>query len=114
MRLGRSAFRFGEMPKTDCLLQILGFDILLLEDLQPILLEINACPSLSLAHETLGDTESLENLPPTSSVVDEAIKFPLVLDTLRLVMDESDGNTRFGWVELELSLAATFDIYDFC
>lgn len=65
------------------ILQILGFDILLTKDLQPKLLEINACPSLSLGHE------SDENNPMLASVVDEAIKIPLVLDTLKLVMNQS-------------------------
>lgn len=36
-------------------LQILGFDILLTKDLRPILLEVNASPSLTIGH----------TLPPT-------------------------------------------------
>lgn len=70
------------MCKIICNFKILGFDILLTKDLQPKLLEINACPSLSLSHE------SDENNPVLASVVDEAIKVPLVRDTLLLVMNQ--------------------------
>lgn len=58
----------------------MGFDVLLTENLKPILLEINACPSLSLGHkpEIMEDgaleEANLENQEPEISVVDEAIK----------------------------------------
>jgi tubulin polyglutamylase TTLL11 len=79
-------------------LQILGFDILLTDDLRPILLEINACPSLSLGHDPDSSGSEEENASPNISVVDEAIKVPLVFDTLRLLMDELDVSKpqRFG------------------
>ena len=62
-------------------LQILGFDILLLDDGQPILLEVNANPSLRIDYENeigLGIYEYIH------SPVDEEIKKPVVYDTLLL------------------------------
>lgn len=67
--------------------QIIGFDILLRKNLQPILLEINACPSLSISHTV----DEGENANSTHSVIDEAIKVPLVRDTLLLVTDKYDN-----------------------
>ena len=57
-------------------------DILVTEDLKPILLEVNANPSLRLDHEVEGGAGVTESQP---SPVDEEIKIPLVKDTLRLL-----------------------------
>ncbi|XP_071499177.1 tubulin polyglutamylase TTLL11-like [Diadema antillarum] len=62
--------------------QILGFDVLLASNLQPILLEVNANPSLRLDFENHLPNGSVELLP---SPVDEEIKIPLVTDVLRLM-----------------------------
>ena len=62
--------------------QILGFDILLLSDGKPMLLEVNSNPSLRIDYER-------EVLPGIFeyiySQVDTEIKKPLVHDTLLLV-----------------------------
>lgn len=63
------------------LLQILGFDILLTDSCVPMLLEVNANPSLRIDFE--------QEIAPgiyeyVHSPVDEEIKRPLVMDTLIL------------------------------
>jgi tubulin polyglutamylase TTLL11 len=75
-------------PRTDesislflCSLQILGFDILLTDTGQPMLLEVNASPSLRIDFEQEVAAGIYECVP---SPVDEEIKRPLVLDTLIL------------------------------
>ncbi|EYB93101.1 hypothetical protein Y032_0186g1078 [Ancylostoma ceylanicum] len=66
--------------------QIVGFDIMVREDGSPILLEVNACPSLTIDHGG-PDGDSRQK-----SVVDEVIKIPLVRDTLLLVTGQlQDG-----------------------
>ncbi|XP_077987088.1 tubulin polyglutamylase TTLL11-like [Glandiceps talaboti] len=62
--------------------QILGLDILITSDLKPYILEGNGSPSLCLEHESEtapGVTEMV------SSPIDEIIKIPLVMETLKLV-----------------------------
>ncbi|KAJ6651706.1 hypothetical protein lerEdw1_020696, partial [Lerista edwardsae] len=61
-------------PGPSCF-QILGFDILLMKTLKPVLLEVNANPSMKIEHEK-------EYIP---SPVDEDIKVAVIRDTLRLV-----------------------------
>ena len=62
--------------------QILGFDILLQADGKPVLLEVNANPSLRIDFEHEVAPGILEHI---HSPVDEEIKRPLVMDTLLLV-----------------------------
>nr|XP_022325893.1 tubulin polyglutamylase TTLL11-like isoform X3 [Crassostrea virginica] len=59
--------------------QVLGFDILLLQNLKPILLEINASPSLSLDSEQEVSPGVFEYV---LSPKDEEVKYPLIRDTL--------------------------------
>ncbi|CAJ0610044.1 unnamed protein product [Cylicocyclus nassatus] len=76
---------FSGMEGPQCF-QIVGFDIMVRSDGFPILLEVNACPSLTIDHGG-SDTE-----PRQRSVVDEVIKIPLVRDTLLLVTGQlEDG-----------------------
>ena len=71
--------------------QILGFDVILQEDGQPILLEVNANPSLRIDFEH----EVAPGIPEyIHSPVDEEIKRPLVMDTLLLVAPRTRSATR--------------------
>ncbi|XP_040338134.1 tubulin polyglutamylase TTLL11 isoform X10 [Herpailurus yagouaroundi] len=62
--------------------QILGFDILLMKNLKPILLEVNANPSMRIEHEQELSPGVFENVP---SLVDEEVKVAVIRDTLRLM-----------------------------
>ena len=62
--------------------QILGFDILLLEDGKPMLLEVNSNPSLRIDYEREVKPGIYEYI---YSQVDTTIKKPLVHDTLLLL-----------------------------
>ncbi|NXY05882.1 TTL11 polyglutamylase, partial [Pteruthius melanotis] len=68
-------------PGPTCF-QILGFDILLTKTLNPVLLEVNANPSMRIEHEQEVSPGVFENLP---SPVDEGVKVAVIRDTLRLV-----------------------------
>ncbi|NXD26312.1 TTL11 polyglutamylase, partial [Spelaeornis formosus] len=68
-------------PGPTCF-QILGFDILLLKNLKPMLLEVNANPSMRIEHEQELSPGVFENVP---SPVDEEVKVAVIRDTLRLV-----------------------------
>ncbi|XP_006865782.1 PREDICTED: tubulin polyglutamylase TTLL11 [Chrysochloris asiatica] len=68
-------------PGPTCF-QILGFDILLMKNLKPILLEVNANPSMRIEHEHELSPGVFENVP---SVVDEEVKVAVIRDTLRLM-----------------------------
>ncbi|XP_038230223.1 tubulin polyglutamylase TTLL11 isoform X3 [Dermochelys coriacea] len=68
-------------PGPTCF-QILGFDILLMKNLKPVLLEVNANPSMRIEHEQELSPGVFENVP---SAVDEEIKVAVIRDTLRLM-----------------------------
>ncbi|XP_015222495.2 tubulin polyglutamylase TTLL11 [Lepisosteus oculatus] len=68
-------------PGPTCF-QILGFDILLMKNLKPILLEVNANPSMRIEHEQEVSPGVFEYVP---SPVDEEVKVGVIRDTLRLV-----------------------------
>ncbi|XP_028664850.1 tubulin polyglutamylase TTLL11 [Erpetoichthys calabaricus] len=68
-------------PGPTCF-QILGFDILLMKNLKPILLEVNANPSMKIEHEQEVSPGVFEHVP---SPVDEEVKVGVIRDTLRLV-----------------------------
>ncbi|EDV28153.1 uncharacterized protein TRIADDRAFT_53460 [Trichoplax adhaerens] len=61
---------------------ILGFDVILDEDLKPHLLEVNANPSLNIEHERYNKRGISSNV---ISPVDEYIKCQLIAETLKLV-----------------------------
>ncbi|XP_049629026.1 tubulin polyglutamylase TTLL11 [Suncus etruscus] len=68
-------------PGPTCF-QILGFDILLMKNLKPILLEVNANPSMRIEHEQELSPGVFEIVP---SLVDEEVKVAVIRDTLRLM-----------------------------
>ncbi|XP_051893355.1 tubulin polyglutamylase TTLL11 isoform X2 [Pristis pectinata] len=68
-------------PGPTCF-QILGFDILLMKNMKPVLLEVNANPSMRIEHEQEISPGVFEYVP---SPVDEEIKVAIIRDTLRLV-----------------------------
>ncbi|TSP36075.1 Tubulin polyglutamylase TTLL11 [Bagarius yarrelli] len=68
-------------PGPTCF-QILGFDILLTKNLKPVLLEVNANPSMRIEHEQEVSPGVFEYVP---SPVDEEVKVGVIRDTLRLM-----------------------------
>ncbi|CAJ0565451.1 unnamed protein product, partial [Mesorhabditis spiculigera] len=83
---------FIDKPGPQCF-QIIGFDVMIRENGEPILLEVNAAPSLTIDHQliTSADEALYEEAPlKVRSIVDEVIKVPLIRDTLLLVLNLMD------------------------
>ncbi|XP_043576201.1 tubulin polyglutamylase TTLL11 isoform X8 [Chiloscyllium plagiosum] len=71
--------------------QILGFDILLMKNMKPVLLEVNANPSMRIEHEQEISPGLFEYV---ASPVDEEIKVAIIRDTLCLVDPALKKNNR--------------------
>ncbi|EGT52576.1 CBN-TTLL-11 protein [Caenorhabditis brenneri] len=81
---------FIDSPGPQCF-QIVGFDVMIRDDGTPILLEVNAAPSLTADHVVPYPGRPLaDGGQRVRSVVDEVIKVPLVRDTLLLVLGLMD------------------------
>lgn len=72
-------------PGPSCF-QILGFDIILMNNLKPMLLEINGSPSLRIDSEVEVSPGVMEYMP---SPKDEEVKLPLIRDAMLLVAPKS-------------------------
>ncbi|XP_054514373.1 tubulin polyglutamylase TTLL11 isoform X3 [Pan troglodytes] len=88
--------------------QILGFDILLMKNLKPVLLEVNANPSMRIEHEHELSPGVFENVP---SLVDEEVKVAVIRDTLRL-MDPLKKKRENQSQQLEKPFAGKEDALD--
>ncbi|XP_064379982.1 tubulin polyglutamylase TTLL11 isoform X5 [Dromaius novaehollandiae] len=93
-------------PGPTCF-QILGFDILLMKNLKPMLLEVNANPSMRIEHEQELSPGVFENVP---SPVDEEVKVAVIRDTLRLVDPQKQKKKDIQGFPLVLTCASTFPL----
>ncbi|EDL08662.1 mCG22277, isoform CRA_a, partial [Mus musculus] len=92
-------------PGPTCF-QILGFDILLMKNLKPMLLEVNANPSMRIEHEYELSPGVFENIP---SLVDEEVKVAVIRDTLRL-MDPLKKKKEIQSQQMEKSFTSKEDL----
>ncbi|XP_052038310.1 tubulin polyglutamylase TTLL11 [Apodemus sylvaticus] len=92
-------------PGPTCF-QILGFDILLMKNLKPMLLEVNANPSMRIEHEYELSPGVFENIP---SLVDEEVKVAVIRDTLRL-MDPLKKRKEIQSQQMEKPFASKEDL----
>ncbi|KAM6431224.1 tubulin polyglutamylase TTLL11 isoform 2-T2 [Liasis olivaceus] len=92
-------------PGPSCF-QILGFDILLMKNLKPMLLEVNANPSMKIEHEREVSPGVIEYIP---SPVDEEVKVAIIRDTLRLVDPHKKKKEQVAQASAELAELAAQD-----
>ncbi|XP_010159455.1 PREDICTED: tubulin polyglutamylase TTLL11, partial [Eurypyga helias] len=95
-------------PGPTCF-QILGFDILLMKNLKPMLLEVNANPSMRIEHEQELSPGVFENVP---SPVDEEVKVAVIRDTLRLVDPQKKKRKDTQYPTLERVSEANEELLD--
>ncbi|KAM6117689.1 tubulin polyglutamylase TTLL11 [Phoenicopterus ruber ruber] len=95
-------------PGPTCF-QILGFDILLMKNLKPMLLEVNANPSMRIEHEQELSPGVFENVP---SPVDEEVKVAVIRDTLRLVDPQKNKRKDIQCQTLEQVPEANEELLD--
>ncbi|CAF1159100.1 unnamed protein product [Rotaria sordida] len=88
----------GKKQNISCF-QIVGFDIILTDHLKPILLEVNANPSLRIDFDK---ENGAGKLIYQSSPIDEEIKKPLVLETLKLALPKKKLSTFVRHVQSQV------------
>ncbi|CAM4752219.1 unnamed protein product [Rotaria magnacalcarata] len=106
----------GKKQNISCF-QIVGFDIILNDHLKPILLEVNANPSLRIDFDKENEAGKLMNsfldnkhhrlvsgkLTYQSSPIDEEIKKPLVLETLKIALPKKKLHTFARHAQLQVN-----------
>ncbi|CAF2672261.1 unnamed protein product [Rotaria sp. Silwood2] len=103
----RVAYEFelplGKKQNLSCF-QIIGFDIILNDHLKPILLEVNSNPSLRIDF----DKNEAGKIIYQPSPIDEEIKKPLVLETLKMALPKKklDTITRHAQIQVNDEIMA--------